>query len=92
MSARPATARGTNGRPPRNGTSPSSGSRQIRIPAELQVWATMMAESQGVTLTEFVLQSVQKEVDRHILRGGPQLVSTLETMRQAGKGNGLRTP
>lgn len=52
----------------------------------------MMAESQGVTLTEFVLQSVQKEVDRHILRGGPQLVSTLETMRQAGKGNGLRTP
>ncbi len=92
MSARPATARGTNGRSPRNGISSSSGSRQIRIPAELQAWATMIATSQGMTLTEFVQQSVQKEVDRHLLRGGPELVSTLETMRQAGNGNGQRTP
>jgi hypothetical protein len=58
----------------------------VDLPSELHSWATAIAENRGQDLRQFLLQAVEKEVDRHLLRGGPELVSMLERLRETGVG------
>ena len=75
----------------RNGASrlPPRDSRavQLRIPGELNSWAATIAAHLNQSLSEFVLQAVQKEVDHQILRGGSAFISRVEERRN-GSGNG----
>ncbi len=60
---------------------------QLRIHGDLHSWATTVAAHLNQSLPEFVLQAVQKEVDRQILRGGSAFVSRVKERRN-GSGNG----
>ncbi len=60
---------------------------QLRIPGELHSWATTVAAHLNRSLSEFVLQAVQKEVDRQILRGGSAFISRVKERRNES-GNG----
>jgi hypothetical protein len=57
-------------------------SLQVRLPAELHVWASDIARSEAQELTEFILRAVQREVDRRIRLGGLDFVLMLEELHQ----------
>ena len=75
-----------------NGTGGSSGNGstdsvsptldiRVALPHELWAWASDVAETLGQSLTEFVRCAVEREVDRHIRRGGVDFVAVLESLR-----------
>ncbi len=64
---------------------------QLRIPGELHSWATTVAAHLNQSLSEFVLQVVQKEVDRQILRGGSAFISRVEERRNGSENRALQS-
>jgi hypothetical protein len=56
---------------------------RIALPHELWAWASDVAETVGQSLTDFVRCAVEREVDRHIRRGGADFVAMLEAARSS---------
>jgi hypothetical protein len=65
-----------------NGHSANGESEAFRIsfPPELYKWAADIARTADESLAQFVLRAVEREVDRRILRGGPEFVASLEKL------------
>ena len=77
---------GTRSERPQRSTVAESQTLPVCFPTELHGWATEIARSADESLAEFVVRAVEREVDRRILRGGPEFVANLEKLRVNGDG------
>jgi hypothetical protein len=57
---------------------------RLYLPAELHSWAADIAHALGQDFSDLVVRAVEREVDRQIVRGGPELIARVEEARQNG--------